>query len=95
MNQSIPTLSPTNGKAKALVDAGRLCFLWLSTASRSILTFRESEYQKEREKAKNTKAAKPFAAFIVFGFFVSTLNFGMNPDQKISPDTRFFADTFR
>jgi hypothetical protein len=86
MNQSIPTLSPTNGKAKALVDAARLCFLLLSSASHSILTFAKPKNHQETEKAKNTKAAKTLVAFIV-----STSHFGMNPDQKISPAIRIFC----
>jgi hypothetical protein len=70
MNQSIPTLSPTNGKAKALVDADRLCFLLLSSASHSILTFREIEVPEGNREGKRCKSGKNSLSLLLFVSFL-------------------------
>jgi hypothetical protein len=66
MNQSISTHSPTNGKAKALVDADRLCFLSLPSASHSILTFRKTEVSEGNREGSKHQRGKNFSSPLLF-----------------------------
>jgi hypothetical protein len=96
MNPAIPTTSPTNGKAKALVDAYPIMLLIAVISKPFYSHYSRNRGTGRRQRAKNAKAAETFVAFVVLRFFVSASPFAMNSDQKISPSADFlqihFAD---
>jgi hypothetical protein len=93
MNPSIPTGSSTNGKAKALVDAYRLCFLLLSPASRSIPIIRETEVPEGNKEGKKCKSGRNFCSLLLFCAFSSPPRISVWI-QKISPEIRFLRIHF-